>query len=81
MKGLLVVEYILRVIEGLLCNGDAALDLHDDVYERYNTELDAANRRMAWGAARIPQPVISGRPGARARCLADEIPGPLTSAC
>ena len=53
MKGLLVVEYILRVIEGLLRNGDAALDLRDDVYERYNTELDAANRRMAWGAAEV----------------------------
>jgi hypothetical protein len=41
MKGLLVVEYILRVIEGRPRHGDAALDLRDDVYER-STELDAA---------------------------------------
>jgi 4-hydroxyacetophenone monooxygenase len=61
----------------LLRNGDAALDLRDDVYERYNTELDAANRRMARGAAeassryknaagRVPQACPYPLPGYRA---------------
>ncbi|WP_329254650.1 NAD(P)/FAD-dependent oxidoreductase [Actinoallomurus sp. NBC_01490] len=49
----LSVEYILTAIKGLLTRGDAALDLREDAYERYNEALDAENRRMAWGAAGV----------------------------
>jgi 4-hydroxyacetophenone monooxygenase len=49
----LSAEYILRAIRGLLERGEAALDVREDVYHRYNEEVDAENRRMAWGAAEV----------------------------
>ena len=49
----LSAEYILRAVRGLLERGEAALDVREDVYERYNQEIDAENRLMAWGAAEV----------------------------
>jgi 4-hydroxyacetophenone monooxygenase len=43
------VRYILGLIELLLANHLKALDVRKDVHDEFNEDVDAENRRMAWG--------------------------------
>jgi 4-hydroxyacetophenone monooxygenase len=43
------VRYILGCLELLLRTGSAALDVRKDVHDEFNEQVDAENRRMAWG--------------------------------
>ncbi|TDC85727.1 NAD(P)/FAD-dependent oxidoreductase [Actinomadura sp. 7K507] len=49
----LAVEYIVKAVESLVRDGDAALDCREDAYLGYNDAVDAENKRMAWGAAEV----------------------------
>lgn len=48
------VRYILGCIRELLKRGEAALDVRQDVHDRYNEVIDEGNLNMAWGAADVP---------------------------
>ncbi|MGE4056822.1 MAG: flavin-containing monooxygenase [Vicinamibacterales bacterium] len=43
------VNYILDGLRLLLENNHAAMDVREDPFLKYNEEIDAANRQMAWG--------------------------------
>jgi len=47
------VRYILECLHLVLATGNAALDVRNDVHDRFNDEVDAENRRMAWGASDV----------------------------
>ncbi|HEY8547003.1 MAG TPA: NAD(P)/FAD-dependent oxidoreductase [Acidimicrobiales bacterium] len=47
------VRYILECLRLVLATGSAALDVRPEVHDRYNEEVDAENRRMAWGASDV----------------------------
>jgi 4-hydroxyacetophenone monooxygenase len=43
------VRYILGCLEHVLRSGAAALEVRKDVHDEFNEQVDAENRRMAWG--------------------------------
>ena len=43
------VRYILECVRLLLEGGHRALDVRKDVHDEFNEQVDAENRRMAWG--------------------------------
>src|SRR3954447_3126577 len=43
------VRYILGCIHMLLAGGHRALDVRKDVHDEFNEQVDAENKRMAWG--------------------------------
>jgi 4-hydroxyacetophenone monooxygenase len=47
------VRYILGCLRRLLRSGHRALDLRTDVHDTFNEQVDAENRRMAWGASGV----------------------------
>ena len=47
------VRYILGCLRLVLETGSAALDVRRDVHDRFNEQVDAENRRMAWGASDV----------------------------
>ncbi|HMG41509.1 MAG TPA: NAD(P)/FAD-dependent oxidoreductase [Acidimicrobiales bacterium] len=47
------VRYILGCLRLLLESGHGALDVRPDVHDRFNAEVDAENRRMAWGVSDV----------------------------
>jgi 4-hydroxyacetophenone monooxygenase len=47
------VRYILGLLGMLLAEGHRAIDVRRDVHDRFNVEVDAENRRMAWGASDV----------------------------
>ena len=47
------VHYILQSVKYLLENGYDAMDCKEDAFEKYNDEVDRANRLMAWGASDV----------------------------
>jgi 4-hydroxyacetophenone monooxygenase len=47
------VRYILGLLGMLLADGHRAIDVRRDVHDRFNVEVDAENRRMAWGASDV----------------------------
>jgi 4-hydroxyacetophenone monooxygenase len=46
-------RYILGLLRLLLAGGHRAVEVRRDVHDRYNTAVDAENRRMAWGASDV----------------------------
>jgi len=47
------VRYILGCLRLLLESGNRALDVREDVHDAFNEQVDAENRRMAWGASGV----------------------------
>jgi 4-hydroxyacetophenone monooxygenase len=47
------VRYVLGLVELLLANGHRALDVRKDVHDEFNEQVDAENKRMAWGASEV----------------------------
>ncbi len=47
------IRYIIGCVEMLLRNGDAAMEPRQDVHDSFNREVDAGNRRMAWGVPQV----------------------------
>jgi 4-hydroxyacetophenone monooxygenase len=47
------VRYILGCLEHLLRSGRRALEVKRDVHDAFNRDVDAENRRMAWGASDV----------------------------
>jgi 4-hydroxyacetophenone monooxygenase len=47
------VRYILGLIKVLLEKGHRALDVRKDVHDEFNEQVDAENKRMAWGASEV----------------------------
>jgi 4-hydroxyacetophenone monooxygenase len=47
------IRYIVRCIELLLRNGDAALEPKPAVHDEFNRRVDAGNRAMAWGIPEV----------------------------
>jgi 4-hydroxyacetophenone monooxygenase len=47
------VRYILGCLRMVLAGGHAALDVRQDVHDRFNELVDAENGRMAWGASDV----------------------------
>jgi 4-hydroxyacetophenone monooxygenase len=43
------VRYILGLVKLLLADGHRALDIRKDVHDEFNEQVDAENKRMAWG--------------------------------
>jgi 4-hydroxyacetophenone monooxygenase len=42
------LHYIMDLLERMLANGLGAVEVREDVYERYNRRVDAAHERMVW---------------------------------
>ncbi len=49
----LEARYIVESVRMLLERGKASMDVRAAVHDEYNRQVDAANRRMAWGAASV----------------------------
>jgi 4-hydroxyacetophenone monooxygenase len=49
----LEARYIVECVRLLLYEGRTSLEVKRDVHDEYNERVDAANRRMAWGAASV----------------------------
>jgi 4-hydroxyacetophenone monooxygenase len=49
----MAVHYILRCIQVLTESDSAALDVRQGPFEDFNREVDAANKRMAWGISGV----------------------------
>ena len=49
----LEARYITECVRLLLYEGRTSLEVKRDVHDEYNARVDAANRRMAWGAASV----------------------------
>jgi 4-hydroxyacetophenone monooxygenase len=47
------VRYILELLRLVLASGHRAIDVRRDVHDRFNQQVDAENRRMAWGASDV----------------------------
>jgi len=47
------VRSIMSCIQELLRSGAQALDVRREVHDAFNEEVDAENRRMAWGVAQV----------------------------
>ncbi len=47
------VRYILGLIKVLLEQDHRALDVRKDVHDEFNEQVDAENKRMAWGASEV----------------------------
>jgi 4-hydroxyacetophenone monooxygenase len=47
------VRYILGLVKLLLEHDHRALDVRKDVHDEFNEQVDAENKRMAWGAAEV----------------------------
>lgn len=47
------VHYVVESIRTLLAEGLMSMDCREDVHDAYNERIDAANRRMAWGASSV----------------------------
>ena len=47
------VRYILGLLGMLLGSGHRAIEVRHDVHDAFNDEVDAENRRMAWGASDV----------------------------
>lgn len=47
------VHYVVESIRTLLAEGLHSMDCREDVHDAYNERIDAANRRMAWGASSV----------------------------
>jgi 4-hydroxyacetophenone monooxygenase len=47
------VRYILGLLGLLLETGHRALDVRKDVHDEFNAQVDAENRRMAWGVSDV----------------------------
>lgn len=47
------VRYIVELLGQLLRGGHRAVDVRKDVHDEFNEAVDAANRRMAWGASDV----------------------------
>ena len=45
--------YILELLRRVLASGHRAIDVRRDVHDRFNEQVDAENRRMAWGASDV----------------------------
>ena len=48
------VRYIVEALGRLLAAGHRTMSCRPDVHDRYNEEIDAANRQMAWGVGTVP---------------------------
>jgi 4-hydroxyacetophenone monooxygenase len=49
----LEARYIVESVRMLLERGKASMDVRAAVHDEYNRQVDAANGRMAWGAASV----------------------------
>ncbi len=49
----LEARYITESVRMLLERGAASMDVRPEVHDEYNRRVDAANRKMAWGAASV----------------------------
>ncbi len=49
----LEARYITEAVRLLLTDDRSSLEVRADVHDEYNVEVDAANGRMAWGAATV----------------------------
>jgi 4-hydroxyacetophenone monooxygenase len=47
------VRYVLDCIRSILAGDHRALDVKEDVHDRYNEAIDAENLRMAWGVSTV----------------------------
>ncbi len=47
------VRYILGLVKLLLERNHRALDVRKDVHDEFNEQVDAENKRMAWGASEV----------------------------
>jgi len=47
------VRYVMDCIKHILEGAHRALDVKDEVHDRYNDEIDAENLRMAWGVSTV----------------------------
>jgi 4-hydroxyacetophenone monooxygenase len=47
------VRYVMDCIKHILEGAHRALDVKDEVHDRYNEEIDAENLRMAWGVSTV----------------------------
>ena len=47
------VRYVLDCLRLLFETGAAALELREEVHDRFNEAVDARNRMMAWGASKV----------------------------
>jgi len=47
------VRYIVGLVKLMLANGHRALDIRKDVHDEFNENVDAENKRMAWGASEV----------------------------
>jgi 4-hydroxyacetophenone monooxygenase len=48
------MRYILSCLEQLIGGKRRAMEPREDVHDRYNAEIDAANARMSWGISKAP---------------------------
>jgi 4-hydroxyacetophenone monooxygenase len=47
------VRYVMDCIRTVLAGNHRALDVREDVHDRYNQAIDAENLRMAWGVSTV----------------------------
>jgi 4-hydroxyacetophenone monooxygenase len=47
------VRYVMDCVKNILEGDHRALDVKEDVHDRYNEAIDAENLRMAWGVSRV----------------------------
>jgi 4-hydroxyacetophenone monooxygenase len=47
------MRYVMSALEQLLHSGRRSLCIKQDVHDAYNDDVDAENRRMAWGASDV----------------------------
>jgi 4-hydroxyacetophenone monooxygenase len=48
------IRYIVEALGQLVRGAHRSMDCRTDVHDRYNVEVDAGNRQMAWGVAEVP---------------------------
>jgi 4-hydroxyacetophenone monooxygenase len=46
-------DYVVEAVRYLLESGNKAMDIHWDVYEAFNERIDAANKKMVYGATTV----------------------------
>jgi len=47
------VDYVLQCLRLLVDSGARTMNCREEVHDRYNARIDAANASMAWGASRV----------------------------